>query len=145
MINDYPKNAVEFVNEVEKFSKSKLKRKAELIRIYEESLNNKKEALFEDLVFTAKYVQGLLRIVNNDAVTSGVNNIEQIKKDFSDNLNKVVDKIKEIISNTDENMKLHFEQTYFELSQQGFLNLSELLSDLEWTKLYMNEKKRTPN
>ena len=145
MINDYPKNAVEFVNEVEKFSKSKLKRKAELIRIYEESLNNKKEALFEDLVFTAKYVQGLLRIVNNDAVTSGINNIEQIKKDFSDNLNKVVDKIKEIISNTDENLKLHFEQTYFELSQQGFLNLSELLSDLEWTKLYMNEKKRIPN
>jgi hypothetical protein len=140
----YPKNASEFVNAVEKFSKSKLKRKAELIRLFEETLKNNNEALFEDLIFTAKYVQGLLRIVNNGTINAEINNIEQIKKDFSDNLNEAVSKIKEIISHTDDNMKHHFEQTYFELSQQGFLNLQGLLSDLEWAKLYLNDKKRHP-
>jgi hypothetical protein len=138
----YPKNPSEFVNEVEKFSRSKLKRKAELLRIYEEALKNNNETLFEDLVFTAKYILGLLRIVNSGIINSEINNIEQIKKDFSDNMNKAVIKIQEIISGAEENLKLHFQQTYFDLTQQGFLNINELLSDLEWTKLYMNEKKR---
>jgi len=78
----YSKNPSEFVNEVEKFSKSKLKRKAELLRIYEEALDNKNEALFEDLIFTAKYILGLLRIVNKGTINSEITNIEQIKKRF---------------------------------------------------------------
>ena len=119
MKTEYPKDPAEFVNEVEKFSKLKLKRKAELLRIYEEALNSKNQALFEDLVFTAKYVQGLLRIVKSGKIISEINNIDQIKKDFSDNMNKAVIKIKEIISGADEGLKLHFEQAYFELSQQG--------------------------
>jgi hypothetical protein len=139
---EYPKDPAGFVSEVEKFSKSKLNRKAELLRIYEECINNQNITLFEDLVFTAKYVQGLLRVVKSGSLNHEINNLEQIKKDFSDNLNKVVIKIKEIISGTDENFKLHFEQTYFELTQEGFLNFTELLSDLEWAKLYINQKKR---
>ena len=98
--------------------------------------------MFEDLAFTAKYVQGLLRIVKQAAVNTEINNLEQIKKDFSDNMEKAAAQIKEIISHADENIKFHFEQTYFELSQQGFINFSELLSDLEWAKQYLNEKKR---
>lgn len=145
MNNESSLNPSEFVNEVEKFSNSKLKRKAELLRIYEESINNNSESLFEDLIFTAKYVQGLLRIVKSGAVNSEINNIEQIKKDFSDNLEKAAVQIKEIISHADGNLKTHFEQTYFELSQQDFINFSELLSDLEWAKQYMNEKKRSFN
>lgn len=142
MKNEYKTNPAEFVNEVEKFSKSKLKRKAELIRIYEEAVNNNNEKLFEDLIFTAKYVQGLLRVVKSGSANSEINNLDQIKKDFTDNLNKVVLEIKKIISGADEDMKTHFEQTYFELSQQGFINISELLSDLEWTKIYLNDRKR---
>jgi hypothetical protein len=140
--NEYPKDAASFVNEIEKFSKTKLKRKAELLRIYEEAINRNNEALFENLIFTAKYVQGLLRIVKSGTVSAGVNNVEQIKKDFSDNMSKAVSIIKEIIDAADERLKFHFEQTYFELTQQGFLNMSELLSDLEWTKIFMNDKKR---
>jgi hypothetical protein len=142
MENVYPGSPSEFVNEVEKFSKSRLKRKAELIRIYEEAVNNNNEKLFEDLAFTAKYVQGLLRIVKTGSANSEINNLDQIKKDFSDNMNKVILKIKEIIAGADEGMKTHFELTYFELSQQGFINISELLSDLEWAKIYLNDRKR---
>ncbi len=135
----------DFVNDVEKFSKSKLNRKAELVRIYEEALKSGKEKLFDDLTFTAKYVQGLMRIVKSGSVNPDIKNIDSIKKDFTDNMNKVVSKIKEIISSADENMKTHFEQTYFEMSQQGFVNLAELLADLEWTKMYLNDSRRNQN
>jgi hypothetical protein len=138
----YPNNPSEFVDAVEKFSKSKLNRKAELLRIYEEVLKNKNEAIFEDLAFTAKYIMGLLRIIKNRKMSPDINNIDQIKKDYSDNMDKIVNKIKDIISSAGEDLKLYFEQTYFELSQESFLNLNELLSDLEWTKLYMNHNKR---
>ncbi len=142
-MNEYVKRAAQFVDDVEKFSKSKLKRKAELLRVYEEVLKNDKSKLFEDLIFTAKYVQGLMRIVQKESMNAGVTNLSEIKKDFSDNMNKIVNKIKEIIIDADEKLKLYFEETYFELTQQSFLNLSELLSDLEWTKIYSNEMKRS--
>lgn len=138
-------NPADFIEEVEKFSKIKLKRKAELIRIYEEAQKNQKEKLFDDIVFTAKYVQGLMRAVKTASGNSDISNIEQIKKDFSDNVNKVITQIREIITNADDEMKSYFEKTYFEMTQQGFLNLNELLYDLEWCKMYMNSLKRKHN
>lgn len=140
---NYPENTSDFVNEVEYFSNSKLKKKAELLRLFEEAQKNNKLGLFEDLTFTAKYVQGLLRVVQSGTNNPEVGNIENIKQDFSENMKKVVSQIKDIISNADDSMKSHFEENYFELSQAGFLNLSELISDLEWTKKYINNKKRS--
>ena len=134
--------ASQFVDEVEKFSHSKLKRKIELLRIYEEALKFNNEKEFEDLAFTAKYVQGLLRVVKTGTVNSEVQNIEQIKKDFSDNMNKTVDQIRKIIAGAGDDLKQHFEKTYFELTQDSFINFTELLSDLEWAKMYLNEIKR---
>ena len=145
MEQSYFQISSDFINDVEKFSKDKLKRKAELIRIYEEALKYKNEKLFDDLAFTAKYVQGLMRVVKSGSINPDIKNIDSIKKDFTDNMNKVVLKIRELISSADENLKIHFEQTYFELSQQGFVNLAELLSDLEWTKIYLNDSRRNQN
>jgi len=135
-------NPAEFVDAVEKFSGEKLKRKAELLRVYEEAVKNDNMELFDDTIFTAKYVQGLLRVVKNGTQNPEVQNLESIKKDFSENMNKVVSQLKEILTTADEELKSHFDKTYFELSQEGFLNLAELLNDLEWTKMYLNDLKR---
>ncbi len=141
-MDEFVTQASEYIAQVEKFSKSKLKRKAELLRIYEEVLKNNNEKDFDDLIFTAKYVNGLLRIVQKNYSASEISNLDEIKKDFSENINKVINQIKKIISHTDEQFKSHFDEVYFELSQQGFLNLSELISDLEWIKMFSNEIKR---
>ena len=134
--------AIEFVDDVEKFSHSKLKRKIELLRIYEEALKFNNEKEFEDLAFTAKYVLGLLRVVKSGTVNPDVQNIEQIKKDFSDNMKKSVDQIRKIIIFAGDDIKQHFESTYFELTQESFINMNELLADLEWAKMHLNEIKR---
>lgn len=137
-VNDSP----EFVGNIEKFSGSKLKRKIELIKIYEECRRNDDKKLFEELVFNSKYVMGLLRAVRkgNDLLTQ--KDLEKIKKDFSDNLNSAITQIKEVLRNCDEESKKHFDETFFVLSGESFLNLTELLSDLEWVKMYLNFKKR---
>ncbi len=135
-------DAIEFVDQVEKFSGSKLKRKAGLLRIYEEAQKNNNKNLFEDVTFTSKYIQGLLRIVTNNANNPEITNIEKIKKDFSANIEKVISQLKEIIADAEPEFKKYFEENYFELSQQGFNNLNELLYDLDWAKQYINAKKR---
>ncbi len=144
MIDDAAfKKAVNFVNSVEKYSQSKLKKKAELLRIYEEvELHNKYE-VFEDLIFTAKYIQGLFRIITRNDKNSGVTDLSVIKKDFSANMNKVIVQLKEIISSSQPDFQKYFEENYFELSQRGFTNLNELLYDLNSVKKYTNAEKHS--
>jgi len=141
MKKDYS-SSVEFVEEVEKFSKSKLNKKAELLRIYEEVEKNDKEKIFKDLAFTAKYLRGLMRVLQKGMENPEVKSLEHVKKDFSSNIKKVKEQIREIISNGEDSLKNHFEEKYFAMTQEGLQNLNELLSDLEWTKKYLNEEKR---
>ena len=57
-------------------------------------------------------------------------------------MQKIVDQMKEIVANADEQIKRYFEITYFDMSQQGMQNLTLILSDLEWSKKYFNIQKR---
>lgn len=132
------------VKEVDEFSGYKLKKRPDLQIIFEETLNKGKEKLLEDLVFTSKYVQGLIRVLKEGGINPEVKNTESIQNDLSENMKKAVGQIKEAVSLADGNTQQYFQRTYFELSQQGFMNLNDLLSDLEWTKKYINELKRKP-
>ena len=71
MTNNFSNSASGFVDEVEKFSRTNLNKKAELLRIYEESIKTEKEKTFEDLAFTAKYLRGLMRVMQDGASNPG--------------------------------------------------------------------------
>ena len=136
----------EFLNEVDSFSSSKggqLKRKEDLNIILKEAFKHNKEKLLKDLSFTAKYLQGLMRVLKKGVQNPEVQSLEYVKSDYSSNVNKFATQLREVLSESDTEVKEHFNKTYFELSQEGFQNLNELLSDLEWTKMYLNEQKRS--
>jgi len=138
-------NSGKLLNEVDSFSSSKggqLKRKVDLNIIFKEAFIHNKEKLLEDLSFTAKYLQGLVRVLKKGTQNPDVHSLEYVKSDYSSNLNKFTNQVKEILSEKDQGVKEYFDKTYFELSQEGFQNLNELLSDLEWTKMYLNMQKR---
>jgi len=130
------------LEEIEEYSNFKLKRKDDLRILIEVCNTNNKAKLFEDLSFTAKYILGLQRVLKKGVINPEINNLEKIKKDYSDNIIKVIEQIKELITLTPGKTKERFDKTYIELSQQGLSNLNELLEDLEWTKMYFNSKKR---
>ncbi len=142
MSSNFTNSASGFVNEVEKFSKTSLNKKAELLRIYEESIRIGKEKEFEDLAFTAKYLRGLMRVLQSGTNNPEISSMEHIKSDFSSNIKKVKEQIKEIIKDSDEQLKQHFSDNFFAMSQEGLINLNELLADLEWAKMYLNNQKR---
>ena len=144
-IKDYS-NSEKFLNEIESFTSAKggqLRRKEDLSIIFDETFKHNKEKLLEDLSFTAKYLQGLMMVLKKGTQNPEVQSLEYVKSDFSLNLNKVTTQLKEVLAESDQGVKGHFNKTYFELTQQGFQNLNELLSDLEWTKMYLNEQKRS--
>lgn len=135
-------NVENLFTEIDSFSGSKLKRKDDLKILLYICFEKEKPELLEDVSFTAKYIMGLQRVIKKGTMNPEINNLEQVKQDYTDNIKKSVEQLKELISLTDEKVKTHFEDTYFELSHQSFQSLSELLEDLEWTKMYFNQQKR---
>ncbi len=139
-------NINDFIEEIESYSGNRLKRKDDLTTLIELGYSNNQNDVIEDLCFTAKYVQGLLRVLKKAADNSEIQNTAQIKTDLSTNLETVKEKIENLLINSDEKTVNYLRKTYLELSQNSFFNLTELLNDLEWTKKYLNQIKRTsPN
>jgi hypothetical protein len=142
MENYNSKNAIEFLKEIDTFSNVQLKKRDDLHKIFEEIFKENKYQILEEISFTSKYVQGLVRVLKSGAGNADVKNLEHVKIDLSSNINKVIEKIREVISTADEETHKYFEKNYFEMSQHGFLNLNELMTDFEWVKKYLNEQKR---
>ncbi len=130
------------IDEVEQFSNSQLKRKNDLQKIYKECLVNNTAHLFEELIFTGKYVNGLMKVLKKSAKSPEVQNIDYVKKDLSSNIKKLIEQINNILIHSDEETKNYFYNNLLQLTNEAFYNLNELISDFDWTKKYLNEIKR---
>ena len=131
------------LNEVEIFSDSLLKRKADLQIIIDESLQNNFDAEFEELTFTGKYVQGLKRVLQKGADFQEIDNLDHVKKDLTENMENVIGDIRALLIHSSETNKRYFDDTYLSLTPNCFQNLNDLLEDLEWVKKYLNYQKRS--
>ena len=131
------------LNEVEIFSDSLLKRKTDLQIIIDETLQNNFYEKFEELTFTGKYVQGLKRVLKKGADFQEIDNLDHVKKDLTENMEKVIGDIRALIIHSSETNKKHFEDSYLSLTPNCFQNLNDLLEDLEWVKKYLNYQKRS--
>lgn len=139
-------NTGKMVDEIETFSRNTLMRKEDLRKLLQAGSQNNMKKILEDLCFNSKYVQGLFRVLKKAAENAEVQNVGQIRADITVGLEKVKDDIKQLISDTEEADRKHFSETYLQLTQNSLFNLTELMSDLEWTKKYLNQVKRSkPN
>ena len=132
-----------FITEIVSFSENQLKRKDDLSVLVKLCYSNDRKELFEELCFSAKYVQGLFRVLEKAAGNTDIQNVNQIKTDLTSNLEKVKQLIEQILADGDDRTKDYFSENYLQLSQSGLFNLRELMNDLEWTKKYLNQVKRT--
>ncbi len=131
------------LNEVEIFSDSLLKRKTDLQIIFYECLNNNLEKEFEELTFTGKYVQGLKRVLQKGGEFQEIDNLDHVKKDLTENMEKVIGDIRALLIHSSETNKKYFDDTYLSLTPNCFQNLNDLLEDLELVKKYLNYQKRS--
>jgi hypothetical protein len=131
-----------FLDKVEEYTSNPLQRKIDLKKIIDLVRGNGKEEDFEKLIFTAKYICGMMRVLKNAQGIPEVNSVDHVKNDLNENMKKGIEQLKEIISFSDASNREYFDGIYFTLSPQNFANLSQLFSDLESVKKYINHSKR---
>ena len=131
-----------FLDNVEEFSGKSLNKKSDLDILIRLCDTEEKVKNFENLSFTGKYVNGLFKVLQNSSKNPEVENVDQIKKDFAENMEKVISQLKDITSETNDADKQIFEENYFKLSQTTMQNLQQLVEDLDSIKKYLNYKKR---
>ena len=131
-----------FLDDVEKFSGKSLNKKDDLADIFEAYKSSKNFEDFESLSFTGKYVNGLFKVLANSTKIPEVENVDHIKKDLSENMEKVISQLKEITSFINEKNKMLIEEDYLKLSQSSLQNLRLLVEDLDIVKKYLNFLKR---
>ena len=131
-----------FLANVEEYSSNPLQRKDDLKKIIDVVTGGGKEDEFEKLIFTAKYICGMIRLLKNAPGMPEVSSTDHVKNDLNENMKKGIEQLKEIISFSDGSHQAYFEKKYFTLSPQNFANISELFSDLESVKKYINHLKR---
>ena len=132
----------EFLDNVEKFSHQSLKRKDDLSILVKAYDQNRKIEDFENLSFTGKYVNGLFTVLKNSVNIPEVESVDHIKKDLSENMEKVISQLKEITFKMDDDEKKIIEEKYLKLSQVSLKNLRQLVEDLDLIKKYLNHLKR---
>jgi len=131
-----------FLDDVEKFSSKSLNKKKDLSIILEAIDTDEMFKDFENMCFTGKYVNGLFKVLRNSVNIPEVENVDQIKKDLSENMEKVISQLKEITSYMIEKNKMLFEENYLQLSQSSLQNLQQFVEDLDIIKKYLNFLKR---
>lgn len=143
MSNNYFGDSRELLKKVDEFSNFKLLRRDDLQIIFTEGVKKENIKLFEDLAFTAKYVQGLMKVMKIGQENAEVKSLEHVKIDLAKNMEKVVDQIRQIIVGSSQSDKDYIEKNFLQMTALAFSNLNQLLSDLDWTKKYLNELKRS--
>lgn len=131
-----------FLDQVEKFVEKKLHRKKDLFLIIEKHFQNKGIDEFEDFTFTGKYVNGLFRVLQSSGKVTDFQNLDQVKKDLNDNVEKVTSRLREITLILNENDKAMIDRNYLELTKESFQNIRQLVEDLDHIKKYLNYLKR---
>ena len=131
-----------FLTGVEEYTGSPLQKKEDIKKIIELVAAEKKEEEFEKLVFTAKYISGMMRVLKNAPGIPEVSSVDHVRKDLNENIKKGIEQLKEIITFGSESVGDYFNKMYFNLSTQNFSNITQLFSDLESVKKYMNHLKR---
>ncbi len=114
-------NTEKLIEEIEIFSENGLKRKDDLKKLLFLGYSNNMRETVEDLSFTSKYIQGLFRVLKKASENAEVQNIGQIKADITVSLEKVKEKIEQLLTNADYTDKRHFKENYLQANPEQLI------------------------
>ncbi len=140
---DYKKEAEDFCIAVDEFAKGKLNNAEDLTRLTEIMYKINKENLLEDISFSAKYSQGLLKIIQNRNNNFEDDYFEKIKEEYTNAIKNIRTMLEEIVENGSSFIKNIYKEKYLSMTHESLHNLNLLIDDLSWVKIYLNELKRS--
>ncbi|HMN48589.1 MAG TPA: hypothetical protein PKD67_05605 [Ignavibacteriaceae bacterium] len=134
--------SVKFLDEIEDELNLSFKKKSDLVLIIKAYSLQDDVSGFENLCFNGKYLNGLFRVLKESANLPEVKNVDHIKKDIGENIEKMFSQLRNINLNLDEQEKNQLQNDYLQLSQNSLQNLQALVEDLDHIKKYLNILKR---
>lgn len=138
MDNSAAKEKAKFLAErVEDFSNYKVIDREALAEILYVSFEYGKEKELRELAFTAKYIQGILRGAKKAAGNPEINNMEFLKGELGEQIQKFAGMLRGLIPPQPESEKLN--EKYFGENVNSFADIQTLISDLEWVKMFLND------
>lgn len=141
-MENYKEKSEEFYNGLINFSRGKILNEEDIQRLLEITFKEDKLKELDDVSFSAKFTKGLLRIIQNRDNNIEDEYFEKVKKEYSENIQKVKSGLEDLIKNSSDFLKGIYEEKYFQLTHESLANLNNLCSDLEWVKMYLNDQKR---
>jgi hypothetical protein len=142
----------DIILELNEFSGSKIKNTLDLSYLIEIADKSGKDKLFYDIQFTAKYLNGLTKILQSNVVLTPRPKIgepapdadearEKIMEEYKKNVVKLTGYLKDLLLELDENIRTDMEERYLALNRTSMVNLTSLIYDLSWLKKYYNSKR----
>src|SRR4030095_1593373 len=138
------------ISEINEFSGSKLKHPNDLAFLIELAESSEKDKLFYDIQFTAKYLNGLGKIMQSGTPPSKKSSDnpqtpdeakEKILKEYRDNVLKFANYVKDLLLSADDETKSVFMDKFLGLTRTSMANLTGLIYDLSWLKKFNNSQR----
>jgi hypothetical protein len=134
-MEDWKLKAEKFLFDVDSFSNYNLKAKNYLLKLLEIIFYNNDNRLLNKIAFTAKYVNGLIRILQKAESDHQITNLTQLKTELSENIQLFINQVEALVADED-GLK-----TDINLTLKSSSGLKLLLADFEWVKMYLNNLK----
>lgn len=135
------KNLEEAIKEIKRLSANKLNFEEDIERILSVSFEKKLIEELENLSFQAKYISGLISIIQRKENFTDESYFNKIKLELTEAFQKLKDELKIITEKFSPFIKNIFEEKYFQLTSESLKNLNRLCEDLTFIKLYLNDLK----
>jgi hypothetical protein len=116
-----------------------LKRSMDLGALIEIAEQHSMQEQLNDLAFSSKFIIksfDLMQRIGNDA-----NGYEKLSQEFSDQIQKSQNLIKQFLDRTDAMTRAHFTGNYLEMNTLTMQNLMQLFHDLGWYKNYQIDQR----
>lgn len=134
-------NTVKLLERINEQSRKPLKNTYEVSLLLESAISFSKATEFKDLIFTAKYINGLKNVLSN-RIINGDDIMEKLFDEFNKNIQKFIELLKKMVITSDEKSEEFFRVKYFNLDQESMVNSMELIEDLTYIKEYFNKNSK---
>jgi hypothetical protein len=132
----------DLILQIKDFSDGKIKNDFDLSVLLEAGYFTDKKPLFEDLIFKAKFLYGMMNIFSGNPSRE---HFEKLIPEFGKNLEDFIGLLKNITGDGNDTITKAFSEKYFTISPDVMQELANLISDLSLCKDYINEMKYNRN
>jgi hypothetical protein len=150
---DFSEPTLKLILELTLFSGNKIKNSSDLSILIEASFLARNDRLLNDLSFTAKYLNGLGKILRDNTISKSVqgvagnktlddSSVNKVRNEFKEHIHKFTFQVATLIKDIDEADRNFIEKKYLDMTRSSMMNLTSMIYDLTWLKKFLNAKEK---